>query len=283
MSLPRIDRLCTLYFFHPLRRILHPLRTGHISILMYHNISDSKEKAAHPYYLTNTSPEIFARQLDFLHENGYSVIGLQDVIKHLKSTEKIRNKYVVITFDDGYRDFYTNAFPILKKYGFSATVFLPTVFISDRELKLKGKEHLSWDEVQKLRSNGITFGSHTATHPQLQSLSEADVEHELSRSKETIEDKLGEEIDSFSYPFAFPEGDKRFTERLKKVLRRNGYKYGVSTRIGTTSNKDDIYFMKRIPVNSCDDIALFKAKLEGGYDWLHRPQYIFKSFKKPLK
>ena len=100
----------------------------------------------------------------------------------------------------------------------------------------------------------------------------------LFRSKETIEDTLGIPVESFSYPFAFLE-DKNYKEYLKKILQKLGYKYGVSTRIGQTSEQDEIYFMKRIPVNSCDDILFFQAKIRGGYDWLNAPQNFFKILK----
>jgi peptidoglycan/xylan/chitin deacetylase (PgdA/CDA1 family) len=260
----------------------------------------------HPYYQINTSPDIFVERMRFLHENNYSVISLAKAVKMLDSNSQpnqlntqhaTRNtqiklnqplnhstnqplKYVVLTFDDGFRDFYTQAFPILQKYGFTATVFLPTGFIDNKGLKLKGKEHLNWIEVRELHNNGINFGSHTVTHPQLKLLKKEDIEYEIRQSKETIQNKLGESIDSFSYPFKFPEEDKEFTKYLRVILQKFGYKYSVSTRIGTTSKKDDIFFLKRIPANSCDDISLFKAKLQGGYDWLYWPQYFLKMAKR---
>ncbi|WP_162532277.1 polysaccharide deacetylase family protein [Candidatus Scalindua japonica] len=224
----------------------------------------------------------------YLHENDYSVVSLKDIVDILKKTPQLLNsstrqlKYVVITFDDGFRDFYTQAFPVLQKYNFTATVFLPTEFINNNGSRLNEKEHLSWDEVRELNNNSINFGSHTVTHPQLKSIKKEEIEYEIRHSKETIEDKLGEVIDSFSYPFAFPEEDNEFRKYLKDILRECDYKYSVSTRIGTTSRKDDICFAKRIPVNSCDDIIFFKAKLEGGYDWLNKPQCIFKMFKRKL-
>lgn len=214
--------------------------------------------------------------MSFLHKNNYTVIALSYAKRLLESDKKICGKYAVITFDDGYNDFHTDAFPVLRRYGFSATVFLPTEFISNKGLKLKGKEHLSWSEVRELQSNNIAFGSHTATHPQLKSLDRADVEHEIVYSKKTIEDKIGSTVDSFSYPYAFPEEDRKFTRYLKEVLQKSGYTYGVSTRIGTSSKKDDIFFMRRLPINSSDDARLLRAKLEGSYNWLHQVQYITK-------
>lgn len=282
----RIDRLLTIYFFNPLLRILRILRTDNqrrIPILMYHSISNDDEGNIHPYYRINTSPEIFAEHIKFLHGNKYSVISLKEIKNYFYAAKETSSKYVVITFDDGYRDFYTGAFPILQKYGYTATVFLPTKFIDNKELKLKNKEHLNWNEVRELSDNGIHFGTHTVNHPKLINLNKKDVEFEISQSKAIIENKLGKSVYSFSYPFKFPEEKKAFTKYLSVLLEKNGYECGVSTRIGTTSIEDDIYFLKRIPVNTSDDILFFTAKLGGGYDWLFTLQYLAKHISINLK
>ena len=279
MSPFRLDRLLTLYFFHPLLRAISFHKKARIPILMYHSISNDAEDDIHPYYRINTSPDIFAKHIKFLHENNYSVISLRDVKESLPQLDNSPGRFVVITFDDGYQDFYTEAFPVLQNYDYTATVFLPTGFINNKN-NLKGKTHLNWNEILELSNNGITFGSHTVTHPQLKLLKNEDIELEIRQSKEVIEDNLGKPVESFSYPFAFPEEDKEFTKHLGGALQKYGYKYGVSTRIGMTSKKDDVYFLKRLPVNSCDDISFFKAKLEGGYDWLYKAQRLFKKVKK---
>ncbi len=103
-----------------------------------------------------------------------------------------------------------------------------------------------------------------------------EVEEELSASKKVLEDKLGKNVESFSYPFAFPEEDRRFQTRLRASLVQVGYKNGVTTRIGTNAEGDDHFFFKRIPVNSEDDPAFFLAKLESGYDWVNNLQHGYK-------
>jgi peptidoglycan/xylan/chitin deacetylase (PgdA/CDA1 family) len=129
-----------------------------------------------------------------------------------------------------------------------------------------------------LNTAGIEFGSHTVTHPKLKELGPAAVEEELRRSKETIEDKLGAEAASFSYPFAFPETMRPFVAAIKDTLLQCGYKIGVSTAIGAATAADDRFFLPRLPVNLSDDLRLFRAKLEGGYDWLYNLQRLKKSF-----
>src|SRR5437016_3019018 len=133
----RIDRTATVNLFHPISRILIPHRDGCIPILMYHSITEGIG-TKHPYYETNTAPMIFARQMKFLSENGYSAVGLDEAVNSLVAGKTMK-KTVVITFDDGYRDFITEAFPVLAEYRFTATVFLVTGFTKDQRSRIHGK------------------------------------------------------------------------------------------------------------------------------------------------
>lgn len=247
---------------------------------MYHSISNDRMKKVHPYYETSTSPYIFAQHMKYLYENGYQAVTLREAICYLSDVKRLKEKIVIITFDDGFRDFYTEAFPVLNSHGFSATVFLPTAFIKNDRLKFKDKECLSWNEVRKLHNEGIMFGSHTVNHPKLSEMSEDDILFELMHSKEQIENEISGSVESFSYPFAFPEQDKEFVRNLLKVLKKCGYKYGVTTRIGTSSKRDAYFFLKRLPVNFLDDSLFLQAKLEGAYDWIYRFQLLYKSLKR---
>jgi peptidoglycan/xylan/chitin deacetylase (PgdA/CDA1 family) len=214
--------------------------------------------------------------MSYLHEKNYSVINLQDLKKSFDARDS--TKCVVLTFDDGFYDFFTNAFSILKKYNFSATVFLPTGFIHNERLSFKGKECMTWNEVRHVQSKGINFGSHTVTHLQLNNLSTKEIENEIKLSKNKIEDETGIMVESFSYPYAFPE-NKEFGITLRTLLKKCGYTNGVTTKIGTANNGDDTFFQPRLPVNTADDILFFEAKLQGSYDWLNKPQIFIKRFK----
>lgn len=274
----RGDALATLYFFHPLRK-LSPSRRVRVPILMYHSISDSDESPTHPYYRTTTSPAVFARHMQFLHENNYLAVNPSDAVACIEASDLGAAQRVVITFDDGFQDFYTQAFPILSEYGFSATVYLPTAHIGAAPLTFKGKSCMTWSQARELRTAGIEFGSHTVTHPQLKSLDPEDVEYEVRASKDAIEQELGCSVTSFAYPYAFPETDRAFRDRLRENIERAGFENGVSTIVGTADQTGDKFFMKRLPVNSCDDVSLFGAKLAGAYDWLHSVQYASKLLK----
>jgi hypothetical protein len=103
------------------------------------------------------------------------------------------------------------------------------------------------------------------------------MEYELGCSKETIEQHLGAPVESFSYPSAFPEEDKRFTRFFQDLLENQGFENGVSTIIGCAGRRHNRFFLPRLPVNDWDDSSLLRAKLEGGYDWLHWAQILKKS------
>jgi peptidoglycan/xylan/chitin deacetylase (PgdA/CDA1 family) len=247
---------------------------------MYHSISEGREDEVHPYYRVNTSPAVFAGHMKYLYEQHYNVITLDQVLERLHSNDGNEDKYVAITFDDGFRDFSKHAFPILRQHGFTATMFLPAGLIGDQHQTFKGKELLTWDEARDLRKEGVVFGSHSMTHGNLKQMGRDELKLEIVQSKMILEDKLGERIDSFSYPYAFPQEDGEFTQYVKDILLESGYRYGVSTRIGTTSLRDAGMFMKRIPINSSDDPAFLQAKLSGAYDWLYALQNISKHLKK---
>jgi peptidoglycan/xylan/chitin deacetylase (PgdA/CDA1 family) len=272
----RADAVATLYLVQPLRRLTRSSASC-VPILMYHSVSNRQDHQ-HPYYQTATRPEVFARQMKFLRAEGFSALALRDVAKALEHpTPGVRP--VAITFDDGYRDFYSNAFPVLQENGFTASMYLPTAYIGDSSRRFQDAACLTWSEVRELHRAGIEFGSHTVTHPQLRSEKLDSVRREVRDSKGTIEQTLGGAVTSFAYPYAFPETDTGFRKDLRDILEESGYENGVCTTIGRATASGDRYFMKRLPVNSCDDPRLFRAKLEGAYDWLHTFQYASKLLK----
>jgi len=281
MSGFRADRFATLFLFHPIQR-LRPWKPR-IPILMYHSVSEKEACTRHPYYRTATDPRVFGEQLKFLHDNGFQVVSLSEAVGGGSGPRCASERPVVITFDDGFLDFYAEAFPLLCRYGYSATVFLPTAYIGDAARRFNGAECLTWSQVRELKEAGIDFGSHTVTHPQLKTLQTSDIREEVRRSKQTIEEKLGAPVKSFAYPYAFPETDRGFKRRLHAMLEEAGYENGVCTSIGTTDGSDSRFFLKRLPVNSCDDARLFRAKLEGGYDWLCTLQYTSKLYSRAPK
>jgi len=274
----RLDRFVTLHLASPLMRLASREAVA-IPILMYHSIAKKDESGIHAYYRTTTSPKAFAAQMEYLHLNGYQSCAPAQAVNLLHSDTGKITKRVVITFDDGYRDFYQEAFPVLNRFGLTATVYLPTVYVGEHPLSFTGRDCLTWSEVRELQKYGISFGSHTATHPQLRYLDERAIEDEIMSSKNEIEEKTGRAVDSFAYPYAFPQIETDFKKLLRDSLCRADYSNGVCTTVGRAGRGSDPFFMERLPVNSCDDSALFSAKLLGAYDWLAKPQRFTQSLK----
>ncbi len=220
--------------------------------------------------------------MEYLHNEKYEVISLSEVQGVVNSSAGSRGKKIVITFDDGFADFESDAFPVLSKYGFTATVFLPTAYIGDSPRIFLNRYCLTWEQVRQLHKEKIGFGSHTVTHPKLDSLSVRELRREVAVSKQVLEEKLGYAVDSFAYPYAFPQSNVQFTGLLRNTLVDCGYRCGVCTAVGTVRGGTDPLFMGRIPVNDDDDIRFFSAKLSGAYDWVGSVQYAVKSVKKKV-
>lgn len=295
----RLDRFITLNLVRPFRRASgalvtdHPSRVTSLPILMYHSISDDQEPGVAPYYRTCTSPARFSEHLSLLKNLGYHGVTLSAGLAWLQNdgdsgvaghaSRATRNLQpatssshpVAITFDDGFRDFYISAFPVLKEHGFSATMYLPTAFINDHGTHhtnppavFKGREFLNWNQVHELHSAGVEFGSHTVNHPRLVDLDWPEVESEIRNSKSEIENQIGAPVRSFAYPFAFPQADQQFADRLGQVLGQAGYESCVTTEINQPRAGQTPFRLGRLPANSDDDVALLSAKLAGDYDWL---------------
>jgi peptidoglycan/xylan/chitin deacetylase (PgdA/CDA1 family) len=275
----RLDRIMTLCVARPLAASGVMSRGQAVPILMYHSICNDPQAGVSPYYKTATSPGVFEEQLRRLNAAGYRSVRLDEAAGILQSGAARLEKTVVITFDDGFRDFYDLAFPILKRHGHTASMFLPTAFVGNDRRSFKGRECLVWGEVRELHAAGVEFGSHTVSHPKLYQLGWKEIEDELALSKDRIERELEQPVTSFSYPFAFPQQDRRFTARFTELLRKLGYRNCATTIVGRARPGDDMFCLKRLPVNFCDDLALFDAKLNGAYDWLAHPQGWYKALR----
>jgi peptidoglycan/xylan/chitin deacetylase (PgdA/CDA1 family) len=274
-SVLRLDRWLTLHVVAPLAAIAPAQHASAavpaIPILMYHSIADDLDDTLPPYFRTVTTPARFARQIAELYAQGYAAITLSEAIRLLDDhdAEQLARK-VVLTFDDGFRDFHSDAYPVLERVGYTATVFVASAYIG--RPFLTGRDCLTRQQVRALSALGIEFGSHSVSHRRLVDVSYQELAAELAVSKQTIEDITGQAVTLFSYPYRFPEQDRAFTRTLGELLDQSGYQAGVTTTIGRSSAQDDPRFLPRLPMNDCDDSALLRAKLDGHYDWLHTAQ-----------
>lgn len=155
----------------------------------------------------SVTPEDFARQMDCIASSGYRGIALCEALAHREATREWPRQSVVLTFDDGFRNFYDEAMPVLARHGFKGTVFIVSDHMgghNDWETPLPGlgsRDILTWQQAIELADAGIEIGSHTKTHPDLRRLSEAEAQREIAGSREEIESHLGQAVKSFAYPF----------------------------------------------------------------------------------
>ena len=226
---------------------LYPRYT--VPILTYHNIGYVNDRLF-------VSPEHFESQMHYLKENRYHVISLAELVEGIQKGREFPHNTVVITFDDGYQGNYTYAYPILKKYGFPAIIFLISSAVETNEI------FLTWGEIQEMRKSNISFGGHTKTHPFLSLIKNKDVLwEEIYGSKKTIEEHIGAPIDFFAYP----HGD--FTEEAKLLVNKAGYQAACTTNRGfDILNQKDLYELKRVSVRNRAVGFIFKGKLSGYYN-----------------
>ena len=155
---------------------------------MYHSVENA-DLAEDKMGLAVT-PETFYMHMKYLKENKFTIIGLLELADRITGQSLLHEKSVVITFDDGYRSILTNALPILKEFGFSATLFVNIYFVERKlpeRLYCHNWETLNWDEVRKLYEAGMLIGSHAVTHKKLTELNDEELKRELADSKELIE------------------------------------------------------------------------------------------------
>ena len=279
----RLDRFITLRVARPLLKLRRPT-APRLPILMYHSISADPEHGRSAYYKVCTSPQRFSEQMSWLAENGYAGVTLGAGLAWLNSAQSgDGRKLVAITFDDGFRDFYTEAFPTLQQHRFLATMYLPTAFIAEEPRSFLSRDCMSWNEAAQLHSAGIEFGSHTVTHPKLIEMDWPQIERELVDSKAVIEKRLGASVKAFAYPYAFPQARKEFVLRFLQTLERTGYQSCVTTEVGRERAGANLLSLKRLPMNDADDATLLRAKMEGAYDWLAVPQAGVKAARQALR
>jgi peptidoglycan/xylan/chitin deacetylase (PgdA/CDA1 family) len=230
---------------------------GKISILMYHQVGEFSRPATHRANYCHIRR--FKAQMAWLHRFGYRVIGLEDAYEVLFGGRSLAGNAVVLTFDDGYQNFYEFAFPVLKQYGFPATVFLVADLLGRKTewLAAEKREAALMDlaTVRKLRREGILFGSHTLSHPRLSAIDREWMRREVQASRRQLEILLEEEIGFFCYPY----GD--FDDEVVAAVREAGYKAALSCNRASSYGHEDPFKLPRKAISYGDSLAGFFWKL----------------------
>jgi peptidoglycan/xylan/chitin deacetylase (PgdA/CDA1 family) len=177
----------------------------------------------------------------------------------------VKKKRIILTFDDGYSDIFVNALDIFKRLSGRAIIFLVAGKIGgvndwDSSCELAGKSLLSWEQIDELAKSGVELGSHSMTHPDLTKLKSKELEREIRESKRILEERLGNPIDGFSYPFGL------FNNQVISALRDAGYKWAVTTSDSIWEGLGNPYRVRRISISGVDPDWLLRTKLNGLYD-----------------
>jgi len=224
-----------------------------IPILMYHSVAPQAEKG----YRLKVTPDVFAKQMRFLREHGYNIVTLEEAADLLRKHKRIPPMTVVVTFDDGYKDNYIYAYPVLKQYKIPATIFL----IANEVQRPQG-DKLSWSDIEIMQAGGlIAFGSHTLNHAWLPEVTSDNIlKNEISESKKYLEDKLGVKVDTFCYPGG------RLNAKIRQMVIDAGYKVAVSTNKGR-ARANDLFALNRVRISQNDSNQLiFWFKASGYYN-----------------
>ncbi|MHB0856501.1 MAG: polysaccharide deacetylase family protein [Anaerolineae bacterium] len=213
------------------------LRTMRVPILMYHYISAPPAGAGAVRQDLSVSPDRFGEHLRYLRDAGYTGISLYELVLALQTGYPLPEKPIIITLDDGYADAYTNAFPLLKEYGFTATIFVIT-----ERLDAQHPEYVSWDQVREMSSAGMDIEPHGYTHASLRNCSVDYLVWQTLGPKQAVEERTGKPVRLFCYPSG------AYDRRTVEVLQSAHYWAAVTTAFGAQHRSDRLYELDRLRV-----------------------------------
>jgi peptidoglycan/xylan/chitin deacetylase (PgdA/CDA1 family) len=198
-----------------------PRRTRVVPILMYHRINTVTASTPAITRRLTVHPAVFRRQMVWLKRHGYNTITQRQLFDALMCGRRLGRKPILITFDDGYRDAYRNASPVLQRLGMRATAYVITGRISSGD-----RSFLGWHQVRALERRGVEIGSHTVSHRALTGLSDSQAFTELAKSRRTLQRRLGHRVPWLAYPIG------AYDSRIERLARRAGYVLAVTTEWG---------------------------------------------------
>jgi peptidoglycan/xylan/chitin deacetylase (PgdA/CDA1 family) len=232
-------------------------KTYSLPVLLYHRIVNKQSLIGkHKVYVQQKD---FEKQMLYLKNNGYQTITFFD-LQQQPSMDLF--KKVIITFDDGYKDNYELMFPVLKKYGFKAVIYLVTKINYNSWGVVEGEPRIDMmipEQIKEMSDNGIEMGAHTQLHKDLLKCTQEERIQEIKGSKEDVERLTNKKVVSFAYPFGGINND------IKKVTQDAGYSYAVSTNTGPKEFGKDLFQIRRIEITPKTTLNSFKNKVSGNY------------------
>ncbi|MDJ0753993.1 MAG: polysaccharide deacetylase family protein [Ardenticatenaceae bacterium] len=225
-------------------------RSVRVPILMYHYISVPPDDADQYRINLSVEPDDFRSQMAFLKADGYETVDMYDMIEAIVNGIPLPEKPIILTFDDGYRDNYTNAYPILTEFGFKGTFFIATEFVD------RGYEpYMTWPMIEEMAAAGHRFESHTKTHPDLILLDRAGLIWQILGSQETLAAHIGYKPQFFSYPSG------SYNEDTIEILQELNFWGAVTTQGGAWHGFYNRYEWPRIRVSHSTSIGRLQRAL----------------------
>jgi len=218
------------------------------SVLVYHMVAEPKAPIEHRFAIP---PRRFASHITTLVQHGYTCVSLDQAESWLHGRAEIPDRALALTFDDGFADNFTEAYPVLRQYRIPATIFVTVNTIGAENVWMSAtgfpsRRMLSWDQIRAMHAGGVSFGSHTLNHPRLSSLNHDAAGVEIRDAKRTLEEKLGVEIKHFAYPYGDCNGE------IPSLVRAAGHTLACSTRSGFNRPGCDPLLLRRIEVYGTD-------------------------------
>ena len=217
-----------------------------VMVLNYHKVVDEHMSLSVPL-------ADFEQHMKWLKEYGYTSITPEELYEFIVNGSELPEKPVLITFDDGYKDNYTNAYPIMKKYGFTGTIFVVTGFLGVYD------NYMTWEQAKELADNGFSIESHTYSHKSMTEASDEEISKELTKSRDTIRNKLGIDADFMAYPTG------TYNLHIAELVQKAGYKGAFTIKYDNVSRESNVYALERVPIFHTENT---------NKDFLERIQYL---------
>jgi peptidoglycan/xylan/chitin deacetylase (PgdA/CDA1 family) len=230
-----------------------------VPILYYHRVADGIPPGE------GVSPSVFKSQVHYLRKRGHHSIGFGELADHFRTGRSLPSHPIIITFDDGYLDTFSQAYPILKTAGFTATVFMVSGFIGGWTDWEGGQAHraplMNREQILTLSAQGFEFGGHTRNHKKLVSIGLKEAEKEIRLGKTDLENLLQKPVHSFAYPY----GD--FNDQIVELVKICGFKAARTVHTGNTHREEDLLRLTCVKINGKTPGWKFKYYLTGLYHW----------------
>ena len=231
--------------------------TTTVPILMYHAVAADPAPATRRL---SVRPDILAAQLGLLRQQGFTTLTFSSLGAVLRGDETLPPRPIVLTFDDGYADFHREALPLLARHGATATLFVTTGWVADAGEHAAGTpldRMLSWSQIEEVSAAGFEVGAHSHSHAQLDQLSDAALQQELSTSKMLLEDRLRRKVPGLAYPYGYSSA------RVRRAARVAGYRQAAAVANTGARLGYDVFALPRFTIRHSTDLDTFHRIVHG--------------------